>query len=153
MNGKLELHAGNYPFLDLQQIATNAIPAQGSSAINDVALSILSTVIAEYPKRGEEQTGQWPENGKARQGDEGMCDAGGLCMSKDGGPLGGFGHIVWPIEKIGWELGRVSQEHGVLTVRKGGPDEWKKVWELEKGGRDWPDQMKIGEMIRIVGQQ
>lgn len=162
LKGKLELHAGNYPFLDLQQIATNAIPSEQESsnsnhvqAMKDVALSVLSTVIAEYPERGLEESGQWSQDNLARDQDEAMCDAGGLAMSKDSGPLGGFGHVIEPPQKRGWQLGRVSQEHGVLTIRKGGPESWTKTWSLDEDGRKrgYPEQMKIGDSIRIVGQQ
>jgi D-serine deaminase-like pyridoxal phosphate-dependent protein len=49
-----------------------------------------------------------------------MCDAGGMAMSKDvatGGfdPKTGYG-MAKGEEGKGWVLGRVSQEHGVLTT-------------------------------------
>lgn len=160
LEGALELHAGNYPFLDLQQLATGAVPVQ--SGMPAVAFSVLSTVIAEYPSRGtssEAQAGEWAPDGLARSGDEGMCDAGGLAMSKDGGPWGGFGHVFWPAEKVGWELGRVSQEHGVLSVRAGAVKEWGLQWTNVDGKlgpvsqQGKPDRVRLGEKLRIVPQQ
>lgn len=42
-----------------------------------------------------------------------MCDVGGLGMSRDSGPSGGFGAVVQGRAK-GWKLDRTSQEHGLL---------------------------------------
>lgn len=90
LHGKLELHAGNYPVLDLQQLHTNLITSQR------VAHRVLASVISYYPGRS------------AHGGDEALCDAGAIAMSKDTGPSGGFGDVVGNIGK-GWRLGRVSQ--------------------------------------------
>ncbi|KAI0348586.1 hypothetical protein BDW22DRAFT_1350822 [Trametopsis cervina] len=93
LNGTLELHAGNYPLLDLQQIHTSLVDDKR------VAQRVLATVISYYADRGAGGT------------DEAMCDAGALAMSKDTGPSGTFGEIIG----TGWRLGRISQEHGTLT--------------------------------------
>ncbi|PWN34160.1 uncharacterized protein FA14DRAFT_124625 [Meira miltonrushii] len=98
--GELELHAGNYPALDLQQVATNAIPNAQIPGIERCALSVLATITASYPSR-----------------DEAMLDGGGIAFAKDLGPIPGYGHVVWPKAYIGWQLGRVAQEHGVMTLR------------------------------------
>lgn len=77
LEGTLELHAGNYPFLDLQQVATGAVPLSEakSSFMDNVAFSVLSTVIAEYPGRmsdGADPSAlrNWSESGVAEAGDE-----------------------------------------------------------------------------------
>ncbi|KAI0682690.1 hypothetical protein BC835DRAFT_1298348 [Cytidiella melzeri] len=93
LNGTLELHAGNYPLLDLQQLHTGLVDGRR------VAQRVLATVISYYPGRGVNGT------------DEAMCDAGAIAMSKDTGPSGTFGEVVG----TGWRLGRVSQEHGTLV--------------------------------------
>ncbi|KAI0094848.1 putative serine dehydratase domain-containing protein [Irpex rosettiformis] len=93
LNGTLELHAGNYPLLDLQQLHTGLVNQRR------VAQRVLATIISYYPGRGVEGT------------DEAMCDAGAIAMSKDTGPSGTFGEIVG----TGWRLGRISQEHGTLV--------------------------------------
>lgn len=90
LHGKLELHAGNYPVLDLQQIHTSLVNSQR------VSHRVIASVISYYPGRS------------ADGGDEAMCDAGAIAMSKDTGPSGGFGDVVGNIGK-GWRLGRVSQ--------------------------------------------
>ena len=186
LSGTVELHAGNYPLLDLQQIATAAIPSDpraqlsngsscddaectsavgggAKSAMADVAFSILSTVIAEYPERAAsadipssssgQRAHEWAADGSARPGDEAMCDAGGIALSKDQGPLGGLGHVVWPAEKIGWEIARASQEHGVMALRKGGAEKWMQEWAYDKhGDAQKTHAVHIGDKIRIVPQ-
>ncbi|KAJ7637085.1 putative serine dehydratase domain-containing protein [Roridomyces roridus] len=114
LHGKLELHAGNYPMLDLQQKHTSMVP------FDRIAQRVLATVISYYPARG------------AEGGDEAMCDAGCIAMSKDTGPSGGYGDIVGKK----WRLSRMSQEHGILTPGEG------------EGAKS----LKVGEVIEIVGQ-
>ncbi|KIP03951.1 hypothetical protein PHLGIDRAFT_25851 [Phlebiopsis gigantea 11061_1 CR5-6] len=100
LNGRLELHAGNYPLLDLQQVHTGLVES------SRVAQKVLATVISYYPGRGTDGT------------DEAICDAGAIAMSKDTGPSGSFGEVVGK----SWKLGRISQEHGTLTrSREAGP--------------------------------
>jgi D-serine deaminase-like pyridoxal phosphate-dependent protein len=123
LNGKLELHAGNYPFLDLQQVHTSL------ADIDSVAYRILSTVISKYPGRGADGVE-----------DEAMCDAGGIAMAKDQGPIPGYGWVTTKgCEE--WMLGRLSQEHGILTKKSG-------KWQVDgKGG-----ELRLGQVIEIVGQ-
>jgi D-serine deaminase-like pyridoxal phosphate-dependent protein len=107
--------------LDIQQLATSLITHA------DISISILSRVVSQYPLRGEA-----------------MCDAGALAVSKDTGPLAGYGHVVWPERLTGWDLGRISQEHGTLVKRQGANTTNEKKEE--------EDQANIGELIRIVPQ-
>ena len=108
--------------LDIQQLATSLI------SHSDLAISILSRVVSKYELR-----------------DEAMCDAGALAVSKDTGPLAGYGHVVWPERLQDWDLGRISQEHGTLVRRAGaeGPSGNGKVEKQE---------VEIGDLIRIVPQ-
>ncbi|THH19749.1 hypothetical protein EW146_g1490 [Bondarzewia mesenterica] len=114
LHGTLELHAGNYPVLDLQQLHTSLIDRQ------HIAQRVLATVISYYPGRGDDSS------------DEAMCDAGCIAMSKDTGPSGGFGEVIGKP----WRLGRISQEHGILTRTSG----------------DNEGTLEIGSMVQIVGQ-
>jgi D-serine deaminase-like pyridoxal phosphate-dependent protein len=111
--GELELHAGNYPMLDLQQVHTSLVP------LERVAQKVVATVISYYPERGQ--------NGE----DEAMCDAGAIAMSKDTGPSGSFGDIVGKA----WKIGRMSQEHGILT-------------QTSKDA----EKLELGSVIEVVGQ-
>lgn len=103
--------------LDLQQLHTGLIDR------TRIAQRVLATVISYYPGRGANGT------------DEALCDAGAIAMSKDTGPSGGFGEVIGK----SWRLGRVSQEHGILT-RSG--------TETAAG----EDQLRIGDVVQIVGQ-
>ncbi|KAH7925189.1 hypothetical protein BV22DRAFT_1089485, partial [Leucogyrophana mollusca] len=93
LHGKLELHAGNYPLLDLQQLHTTLIDR------SRISQRVLAQVISYYPGRGNDGL------------DEAMCDAGAIAMSKDTGRISGFGEILGK----SWKLGRISQEHGTLV--------------------------------------
>jgi D-serine deaminase-like pyridoxal phosphate-dependent protein len=93
LHGTLELHAGNYPMLDLQQQHTTLIDR------TRVSQRVQATVISYYPGRGIDGT------------DEALIDAGALAFSKDTGPSGGYGDVIGH----SWQLSRISQEHGILT--------------------------------------
>jgi D-serine ammonia-lyase len=94
LHGTLELHAGNYPMLDLQQQHTGLIDH------TRVSQRVQATVISYYPGRGSDGT------------DEALIDAGAIAFSKDTGPSGGYGNVIgYP-----WQLSRISQEHGILTT-------------------------------------
>ncbi|KAH8120163.1 hypothetical protein DFH11DRAFT_1558674 [Phellopilus nigrolimitatus] len=121
LNGTLELHAGNYPLLDLQQLNTSLIQPER------ISQCVLATVISYYPGRGTDGS------------DEAMCDAGAVAMSKDRGPIEGFGEVIGKK----WRLGRVSQEHGILT-KTGAAAFGKSAADSEI--------LQIGEQIHIVGQ-
>ena len=141
-SGKLELHAGNYPICDLQQCATGLVGAQ------DVAHRVLASVISYYPGRGEGGS------------DEAMCDAGGIAMSRDTGPLQGYGYVLgWGQQSIddvrGWRLGRCSQEHGILVRRD--PRTHTAITDREGFGEDTEtgdgaDRLVPGQQIWIIGQ-
>ena len=105
---------GNYPLLDLQQLHTGLIER------DRIAQYVIATVISYYPGRAQDGS------------DEALCDAGAIAMSKDTGPSGTFGEVVGK----SWKLGRVSQEHGILTCKD----------------RAEEDSLKIGEIVHIVGQ-
>ncbi|KAF5374933.1 hypothetical protein D9758_000312 [Tetrapyrgos nigripes] len=93
LHGSLELHAGNYPMLDLQQESTNLIDP------SRIAQRVLVTVLSYYEGRGVDGS------------DEALVDGGAIAFSKDTGPSKDFGRVVGK----GWRLGRISQEHGTLT--------------------------------------
>ncbi|KAG9006561.1 hypothetical protein FRB90_009864 [Tulasnella sp. 427] len=132
----LELHAGNYIFYDLQQLATSLIEPSA------IAFRILATVISIYPGRG------------ANEEDEALIDVGGIGLSKDTGPMEGYGKVVaifppsgsqnsrtstedeWLLDmNFGWTLARISQEHGILR-------------KDATGGAD----LKVGSVVALIGQ-
>ncbi len=96
LHGELELHAGNYPFCDLQQVGTGCVP------IERVACKVLADVVSAYPGRGDKSPG------------EHLINAGVIAMSRETGPIPGFGTVVSSKENGDWAIGRLSQEHGIL---------------------------------------
>lgn len=108
LHGTLELHAGNYPLLDLQQEHTKLISQP------QISQRIRVTVLSVYPGRGEKGE------------DEGLVDGGAIAFSKDTGPSGIFGKVVGR----NWELTRISQEHGTITHVVGTPKDTLKLGEV-----------------------
>ncbi|KXG47662.1 uncharacterized protein PGRI_015320 [Penicillium griseofulvum] len=85
---ELELHAGNYPTNDLQQVATSLVePTQQ-------AVRILADVCSVYPERNEA-----------------LVNAGTIALSKETGDFPGYGVVV---DRPQWSVVRMSQEHGIL---------------------------------------
>jgi len=112
--GTLELHAGNYPMLDLQQLNTQLVDPES------ISHKVIATVVSYYPGRGADGT------------DEALCDAGVIAMSKETGPREGYGEVIGKP----WRLGRISQEHGVLTYSRDSPRE----------------ELEVGSTVEIIGQ-
>lgn len=97
LHGELELHAGNYPFCDLQQVGTGCVSPNG------VSCRILADVVSSYPDRGSKLPG------------EQLINAGVIAMSRESGPIPGYGQITSPSGYGDWIIGRLSQEHGILV--------------------------------------
>lgn len=95
--GNLELHAGNYTFCDLQQVGTSCVE------LDRVSCRILADVISSYPDRGGKNPG------------EQLINAGVIALSRESGPISGFGNITSPQGFGEWKVGRLSQEHGILV--------------------------------------
>ncbi len=98
--------------LDLQQQHTSLVGGP------QIAQRVRATVVSYYPERGQNGT------------DEAIVDAGAIAFSKDTGPSGGFGDVIG----TSWRVGRVSQEHGILTRN------------------DKEEVLKLGQVLDIVGQ-
>jgi D-serine deaminase-like pyridoxal phosphate-dependent protein len=99
LSGVTEVRPGNYLFFDGFQAAI------GSCGVDEVAFSVLATVLGIYPDRQEL-----------------VVNAGALALSKDLGPVHvdpgcGFGIVVDPGDQrpiAGLRVVSLSQEHGVL---------------------------------------
>jgi D-serine deaminase-like pyridoxal phosphate-dependent protein len=104
MTGVTEVRAGVYVFFDL------AMAGIGVCTSDDIALSVLTTIIGRQKERG------WI-----------MIDAGWMAMSRDRGTANqavdqGYG-LVCDIEGRvlhGLIVASVNQEHGVVALRPGG---------------------------------
>ncbi|THC92663.1 hypothetical protein EYZ11_007865 [Aspergillus tanneri] len=84
----LELHAGNYPANDLQQVCTSLISE------SQQAIRILAEICSVYPERNEA-----------------LINAGTVALSKETSDSPGFGRIVAQSQ---WSVLRMAQEHGIL---------------------------------------
>ncbi|KAH0493170.1 hypothetical protein TgHK011_008089 [Trichoderma gracile] len=136
----VEIHAGVYPTLDLQQLAAHSTAASRLSW-RDIALTVVAEVHGVYPGRGANGT------------DEALVGAGGLalgrefCKAYDGmavvTPWGRQGAKMpeGDVEDFeGWTVGRFAQEHGILTWAGG-----KRRRELGPQG----DRVQAGQRVRL----
>ena len=140
----LELHAGVYPILDMQQLATRASPSATQQKINamgssishsDIALTILAEVSSVYPDRHPE---------------EALVAAGTLALGREPcKSYDGWGIVSamtssdanLPTHVGGWKVARISQEHGILQ-----PISKDEVYPVLKVGdrlRIWPNHACI----------
>ena len=134
----IEIHAGVYPFLDLQQLATQASPSplpvnpkhkHSGLSTADIALTIMAEVVSVY---------------SSRDSPEALIAAGSLALGHDPcKSYNGWGIISdWGMStdyaegRSGWQVGRISQEHGILTIDS--QHEGHEVAEL-----------KIGQKVRV----
>ncbi|HEX7151563.1 MAG TPA: alanine racemase [Thermoanaerobaculia bacterium] len=94
-----EVRPGNYVFYDAFQAAV------GSCSLEDVAVSVLTTVVGSYPERNTL-----------------ICDAGALAMSKDSSPehihpAFGYGLVCDAgLRPLPMKLIALSQEHGKIAT-------------------------------------
>ncbi|KAH8682154.1 putative serine dehydratase domain-containing protein [Xylariales sp. PMI_506] len=125
-NFTLEVHAGVYPTLDIQQLAAHSRDAKFLNS-NAIAISVLTEVCSLYSRRGPGDT------------TEALVNAGTLALGREpcadksepesGGPrhYGGWGLVSpwncerqpvpgpgFPAEHGGWQVGKLTQEHGIL---------------------------------------
>ncbi|KAL4735428.1 putative serine dehydratase domain-containing protein [Aspergillus similis] len=87
---ELELHAGNYPCNDLQQVSTGLVPHTAQS------VRVLTEVCSVYPERNEA-----------------LVNAGTIALSKETSEFPGYGRVT---ERPQWAVVRTSQEHGILGL-------------------------------------
>ena len=118
-NYTIELHAGCYVSLDMQQLATQASPsasagssphAASTSSTADIALTILAEVTSIY----------------GRDPPEALIAAGTLALGREPcKSYKGWGVVTdWgmhlcndPEHRSGWEVGRISQVRGFILIK------------------------------------
>ncbi|KAI1104603.1 putative serine dehydratase domain-containing protein [Jackrogersella minutella] len=148
----LEVHAGVYPTLDIQQLAAHA---RDSSFLNSskIGISVLADIASVYPARGP--------GGST----EALVNAGCIALGRepciDMGPAPGhdycaFGVLMpwdqladvlpvpgpgFPAEHKGWEVAKLSQEHGILQWV--GPKEEEVPLRVGQRVRIWPNHSCI----------
>ncbi|KAF4556199.1 D-serine dehydratase-like protein [Elsinoe fawcettii] len=136
---QLEIHAGVYPVLDMQQLATAARPASIDSSPRLSTANLGLRIMAEVASVYEE-----------REKPEALVCAGSIVLGREPcKSYSGWGVVTpWTEqgdaeekkvydpsgEKTGWIVGRISQEHGILT------------WEGPSAGIR---ELKVGERVMI----
>ena len=134
----LEVHAGVYPVLDLQQLATRAAAAPASA----MAMTVLAEVASLYPDRGEAlinagslALGREPVAASSPDSYSawGIVAPWGVCGDEGAG--GVAPGPEFPRLHGGWQGGRISQEHGVLT------------WKGESGST--VPELAVGQRVRV----
>lgn len=137
----VELHAGVYPLLDMQQLATRARPRNGASSLSysDLGFRVLAEVASLYPDRGAKP--------------EALIAAGSIVLGREPcKSYEGWGVVTpWPSKvghhydpegsQNGWVVGRISQEHGVLVWE--GPREHFRALEFGQKILLWPNHACI----------
>ncbi|KAI4731559.1 hypothetical protein E4T49_00539 [Aureobasidium sp. EXF-10728] len=139
----VEIHAGVYPVLDMQQLATRARPisADGRPLLSteNIGLRVLVEVASTYDEREQP---------------EALIAAGSIVLAREPcKSYPGWGVVTpWtnrsaPIEhssvydpegsKTGWIVGRISQEHGNLTWE--GPTTGMRELEIGEKVMIWPN--------------
>jgi len=118
--GVTELRAGVYVFFDL------VMAGVGVCSADDIALSVLTSVIGHQPARG------WT-----------LCDAGWMALSRDRGTASqpvdqAYGLVCDAQGRVlpDYLVSAVSQEHGTITHRSGDPARWLDV--------------PVGTMLRVL---
>ncbi|GAW11656.1 hypothetical protein ANO14919_010040 [Xylariales sp. No.14919] len=146
----LEVHAGVYPTLDVQQLAAHSCDATYLNP-SAVAITVLAEIASVYPERGANGTTEAIVNaGCLALGREPCEDMGevkgqhynawGILM-----PWAGVSNIVpgpgFPAVHGGWQVARISQEHGVLAWRGDKQDETSLA--VGQRVRIWPNHSCI----------
>ncbi|KAF3931458.1 hypothetical protein ABW19_dt0203641 [Dactylella cylindrospora] len=115
----LEIHAGNFPFNDLQQLATGVVPPPPTPDGSSLACTVNVEVVSIYPGRNEA-----------------LINAGVLALGREPGQYPGFARVRG---KERWIVGKVSQEHGIIKLN--GDD---KDWE---GGDKVEEAFSVGDKV------
>ena len=92
-NLHFELHAGNFPCNDLQQVSTGLVTE------SQQAVTVAAEVCSVYPERNEA-----------------LVNAGVIALSREASAFSGFGRVVGC---PAWGVVRLSQEHGILGTSEG----------------------------------
>ncbi|KAH8724651.1 putative serine dehydratase domain-containing protein [Phaeosphaeriaceae sp. PMI808] len=117
----VELHAGVYPLLDCQQIATHARPSNAAAtesfqplSKDSIAIRMLVEVTSTYLERAKPEA--LVSAGSLAMGRE-PCKSypGWGIVTPDLGNSGAVSVYDESSDKTGWVVGRISQEHGILT--------------------------------------
>ncbi|KAL4965756.1 transcription factor domain-containing protein [Aspergillus stella-maris] len=106
----LELHAGNFPANDLQQVSTGLVDR------SQQAVRVLADICSVYADRNEA-----------------LANAGVIALSRETSAVPGFGEVVGYPD---WNMIRLSQEHGIIGLaHNDGNGEKSKVQDYFRPGQ------------------
>lgn len=121
---KIELHAGNYPVLDMQQVSTHARDGAGELE-DEIAMSVVAEVCSVY-------------NDGEREKSEALLAAGTLALGREPCPsYSGWGVLSsWRQKDFASRLvvERISQEHAIVA------------WE---DGKKEKIPLEIGQVVKV----
>ncbi|KJR85899.1 uncharacterized protein SPSK_09085 [Sporothrix schenckii 1099-18] len=171
---ELEVHAGVQPVLDLQQLATHSYGGGGGRAeTDDLALTVVADVVSAYPGRGAQGGDEFLVNaGCLALGREPVKNVPLVSGAGDGPVYTGWGIVQpWTSDSVAsagagsrvvppgadfprllpadgdlgwWQVGRISQEHGILTWAGGPPPSAASLQpQLGQRLRIWPNHACI----------
>ncbi|KKY25373.1 putative alanine racemase domain protein [Phaeomoniella chlamydospora] len=132
-NVTIELHAGVYPVLDMQQMATHARLSSRPPA-EDIALTVVAEVCSVYSERSKP---------------EAMISAGCLALGREPSPdYRGWGVVsAWGRQDSSTKsrliVDRISQEHGVLALEEQDPDTKTLPLTVGQKIKIWPNHACI----------
>ncbi|KAI1433863.1 putative serine dehydratase domain-containing protein [Xylaria sp. CBS 124048] len=146
----LEVHAGVYPTLDVQQLAAHS---RDFTTLNPsaIAVTVLAEICSMYPGRGPNGTTEALVNAGCIALGREPCDDKGEEKGKHYGawgilmPWAGVENEIpgpeFPAVHGGWQVARLSQEHGVLAWR--GEKEAETPLAVGQRVRIWPNHSCI----------
>ncbi|KAK5630641.1 hypothetical protein RRF57_006356 [Xylaria bambusicola] len=148
----LEVHAGVYPTLDVQQLAAHSCDARYLNP-SAIAITVLAEVSSVYPGRGPGGATEALVNaGSLALGREPCEDMGSVKGQHYNGwgivmPWAGVANVVpgpgFPAVHGGWQVARISQEHGVLAWRGDGAAHEETPLAVGQRLRIWPNHSCI----------
>lgn len=147
----IELHAGVYTFLDMQQISTKAAPAstpfftsEHQMGTKHVALTILAEVASVYSDRAPPEV--LVAAGTLALGREPAGNFSGWAVASDWGLIKADGKVGLGDMESSWEVWKISQEHGFLRRKSETASPQSSAAAKETDG-DLP--WKIGQKVRL----
>lgn len=102
----LNFNTGTTIYNDLQQLATGTITRA------DLAMTVIAEVCSVYEDRNEV-----------------LINAGVLALTREPGDIVGLARVRG-LEREGWVVGRVSQEHGILVYTGSQKCSVKDMWKI-----------------------
>ena len=153
----IELHAGVYTLLDIQQISTRAAPArtpffhsENQIGTRNLALTILAEVTSVYPDRTPLEA--LVAAGTLALGREPAEDYEGWAIASDWGVIKTDGKVGSGDMDSGWEVWKISQEHGFLRHKTPASSTQQPAALSEAEAKDRTDGIlpwRVGGKVRL----